>query len=54
MMDKDYTHSNIITFDIVTEPGFAMSSIPITISPSRNKKRKEKIQNLFKIKKPLN
>jgi hypothetical protein len=54
MMDKDYTHFNLKTFDIVMEPAFGVGSIPITIFPSRQKRRKEKIQNIFKIKKPLN
>jgi hypothetical protein len=36
------------------EPAFGVGSIPITIFPSRQKRRKEKIQNIFKIKKPLN
>ena len=35
-------------------PAFGVSNIPITIFPSRQKRRKEKIQNLFKIKNPLN
>ena len=52
-MDKDYTHFNLKTFDIVMEPTFGMASIPITIFPSRQKRRKEKIKNIFKIKKPL-
>jgi hypothetical protein len=54
MMDKDFTHFNIKTFDIVMTPAFSTSSIPITIFPSRQKRRKEKIQNIFKIKNPLN
>jgi hypothetical protein len=33
-------------------PGFGMASM--TIFLSRQKRRKEKIQNIFKIKKPLN
>jgi hypothetical protein len=53
-MDKDFTHFNLKTFDIVMEPAFSTSSIPITIFPSRQKRRKEKIQNIFKIKNPLN
>ena len=54
MMDKDYTHFNLKTFDIVMTPSFGAANIPITIFPSRQKRRKEKIQNIFKIKKPLN
>jgi hypothetical protein len=56
MTDKDSTHSNINlkTFDIVMTPSFGAANIPITIFPSRQKRRKEKIQNIFKIKKPLN
>jgi hypothetical protein len=50
-MDKDSTHFNLKTFDIVMTPAFSASSI--TIFPSRQKRRKEKIQNIFKIKKPL-
>ena len=56
-MAWDSTHSstvstvNLKTFDIVMNPGFGMASM--TIFPSRQKRRKEKIQNLFKIKKPL-
>jgi hypothetical protein len=51
MMDKDYTLSNINlkTFDIVMTPSFRGASIPI--KPrfySRQKRRKEKIQNIFK------
>jgi hypothetical protein len=53
-MDKDYTHFNLKTFDIVMEPGFGVSSIPITLFSSRQKRRKKKIQNIFKIKNPLN
>jgi len=55
-MDKDFTHSNINikTFDIVMEPAFGVSSIPITILPSRQKRIKQKIENIFKIKNPLN
>jgi hypothetical protein len=53
-MDKDYTHFNLKTFDIVMTPVFSTATIPITIFPSRQKRRKEKIQNIFKIKKPLN
>ena len=55
MTEWDSTHSNINlkTFDIVMTPAFSASSIPITIFPSRQKRRKEKIQNIFKIKKPL-
>lgn len=55
-MDKDFTHSNINlkTFDIVMTPAFSASNIPITIFPSRQKRRKEKIKNIFKIKNPLN
>jgi hypothetical protein len=34
-------------------PAFGVANIPITIFPSRQKRRKEKIQNIFKIKKPL-
>jgi hypothetical protein len=30
------------------------ANIPVTIFPSRQKRRKEKIQNIFKIRKPLN
>ena len=54
MMAWDSTHSstvNLKTFDIVMNPGFGMASM--TIFPSRQKRRKEKIQNIFKIKKPL-
>jgi len=56
MMDKDFTHSNINlkTFDIVMTPAFSDNSIPITIFPSRQKRRKQKIKNIFKIKNPLN
>ena len=53
-MDKDFTHFNLKTFDIVMTPAFSASSIPITIFPSRQKRRKEKIKNIFKIKNPLN
>jgi len=55
-MDKDFTHSNINlkTFDIVMTPAFSASNIPITIFSSRQKRRKEKIKNIFKIKNPLN
>jgi len=53
-MDKDSTHFNLKTFDIVMEPGFGVGSIPITVFPSRQKRRKKKIQNIFKIKNPLN
>ena len=53
-MDKDSTHFNLKTFDIVMTPAFSASSIPITIFPSRQKRRKEKIKNIFKIKNPLN
>jgi len=54
MTEWDSTHSNINikTFDIVLDPGFGMASM--TIFPSRQKRRKEKIQNIFKIKNPLN
>ena len=51
-MDKDYTHFNLKTFDIVMTPAFGGADIPIF--PSRQKRRKEKIQNIFKIKNPLN
>ena len=59
MTEWDSTHSstgsvstiNLKTFDIVMNPGFGMASM--TIFPSRQKRRKEKIQNIFKIKKPL-
>jgi hypothetical protein len=52
MMAWDSTHSNINlkTFDIVMTPAFGAANIPITIFPSRQKKRKEKIENIFKIK----
>jgi hypothetical protein len=55
-MDKDFTHSNINlkTFDIGMTPAFSASNIPITIFSSRQKRRKEKIKNIFKIKNPLN
>jgi hypothetical protein len=54
MTEWDFTHSNINlkTFDIVMTPAF-IASIPITIFPSRKKRRKGKIHNIFKIKKPL-
>ena len=45
---------NIKTFDIVMTPAFGAANIPITIFTSRRKRRKEKIQNIFKIIKPLN
>ncbi len=59
-MEWDYTQSstssvsttNLKTFDIVMNPGFGMASM--TIFPSRQKKRKEKIKKIFKLKKPLN
>lgn len=51
MTEWDSTRYNIKTFDIVMSPAFSTSSI--TIFPSRQKRRKEKIQNIFKIKKPL-
>ena len=56
MTEWDSTRSNINlkTFDIVMTPSFGGSSIPI--KPrfySKQKRRKEKIQNIFKIKKPL-
>ncbi len=56
MTEWDFTHSNINlkTFDIVMTPAFGAANIPITIFPSRQKRRKKKIQNIFKIKKPLN
>jgi hypothetical protein len=47
-MEWDFTHFNIKTFDIVMEPAFGMASI--TIFPCRQKRRKEKIENIFKIK----
>ncbi len=55
MTEWDFTHSNINlkTFDIVMTPAFDAANIPITIFPSRQKRRKEKIQNIFEIKKPL-
>jgi hypothetical protein len=43
---------NLKTFDIVMNPGFGMASM--TIFPSRQKRRKEKIKKIFKLKKPLN
>jgi hypothetical protein len=49
-MEWDSTHFNLKTFDIVMTPAFSTSSIPITIFPSRQKRRKEKIQNIFKLK----
>jgi hypothetical protein len=52
-MEWDSTHFNIKTFDIVMTPPFGGANIPITIFPSRQKRRKEKIQNIFKLKKPL-
>jgi len=57
MTEWDSTHSNINlkTFDIVMTPAFGGASIPI--KPrfySRQNRRKEKIQNIFKIKNPLN
>ena len=56
MMDKDYTHFNLKTFDIVMSPSFGVANIniPITIFPSRQKRQKEKIKNIFKMKNPLN
>jgi hypothetical protein len=45
MMDKDYTHFNLKTFDIVMNPGFGMASM--TIFTSRQKRRKEKIKKIF-------
>jgi len=53
MTEWDSTHSNINlkTFDIVMTPAFGGASIPIF--SSRQKRRKEKIKNIFKIKKPL-
>lgn len=62
MMEWGSTHSNINlkTFDIVMTPAFGTAgaepstlNIPITIFPSIQKRRKEKIKNIFKIKKPL-
>ena len=55
MTEWDSTHSNINlkTFDIVMTPAFGTANIPITIFPSIQKRRKEKIKNIFKIKKPL-
>jgi hypothetical protein len=55
MTEWDSTHSNINlkTFDIVMTPSFG-ASIPIKSRfSSKQKRRKEKIQNIFKIKKPL-
>jgi hypothetical protein len=52
-MEWDSTRYNIKTFDIVMTPAFGASSIPINIFPSRQKRRKEKIKNIFKIIKPL-
>ena len=48
MMAWDSTHSstvNLKTFDIVMNPGFGMASM--TIFPSRQKRRKEKIKKIF-------
>ena len=53
MMECDSTHFNIKTFYIVLTPAFGTATIPITILPSRQRRRKEKIQNIFKLKKPL-
>ena len=54
MTEWDSTRYNIKTFDIVMTPAFGGANIPI--KPrfySKQKRRKEKIQNIFKIKKPL-
>ena len=51
--DSTLSNINLKTFDIVMTPSFGAS---IPIKPrfySKQKRRKEKIQNIFKIKKPL-
>lgn len=60
MRDKGYTHSNIgtvnlKTFDIVLQPAFGMAHFThsINILPSRRTRRRNKIRNVFEIKKPL-
>jgi len=50
MMETDYIHFNLKTFDIVMTPAFSDSYLP----PSRRERIKKNIQNIFKIKKPLN
>jgi hypothetical protein len=50
MTDKDYTHYNLDTLDLISLPGFSDAKIYI---PKINKKRILKINKIFKIKKPL-